>query len=94
MEFLFIWLLFGLAAMVIANAKERSGCGWFLLGLLLGPFGLIVAFLPSLKVDPNVPDHKTHGRYPHCAEFVLKQATICKHCGGEKVGDNWNPYFS
>ncbi len=34
---------------MIANGKGRSGLAWFLVGLLLGPFGLLVAFLPPLN---------------------------------------------
>ena len=48
MEIVIIWLLFGIVAMVIANAKERSGCGWFLLGCMFGPFSLVVLALPAL----------------------------------------------
>lgn len=44
-----IWLFFGLVAMSIAGSKNRSGCLWFLLGLLLGPFSLVVALLPSCR---------------------------------------------
>jgi integrase len=38
MEFLIIWLLFGLVAGLIARARGRSGFAWFLLGVLIGPF--------------------------------------------------------
>lgn len=44
-----IWLFFGLVSMSIAGSKNRSGCLWFLLGLLLGPFSLVVALLPSCR---------------------------------------------
>jgi hypothetical protein len=46
-----IWILFGGAAAAIANGKQRSGWGWFFLGVLFGPFALIViVFLPALRV--------------------------------------------
>jgi hypothetical protein len=90
MEFLIIWLLFGLVAMIIASSKERDGCGWFLLGCLFGPFSLVVAALPPLKKDPNAPDPATHGKCPECAEVVLKEARVCKHCGAN-VNGGWRP---
>ena len=34
-----IWLLFGILGAWIATTKGRSGCGWFLLCSILGPFG-------------------------------------------------------
>lgn len=77
----FLWFLFGAVALVIANSKERSGCGWFLVGCLLGPFGLVVAALPSLKRDPNAPTARTHVKCPDCAELIRIEARVCKHCG-------------
>lgn len=86
MEYLIIWLLFGFAAMIVASGKERDGCGWFLLGCLFGPFALVVAALPSLKKDPGSPAAGTHAKCPHCAETVLREAKVCKHCGREIEG--------
>lgn len=39
-----VWLLFGIAALVVANSRGLKGPSWFLLGLLLGPLGLLLAF--------------------------------------------------
>jgi hypothetical protein len=90
MEFIIIWLLFGFVAMIIASGKERDGCGWFILGCLFGPFALVVAALPSLKKDPNAVDSATHGKCPQCAEPILKEAKVCKHCGAQ-IDGNWRP---
>jgi hypothetical protein len=87
MEYVILWLLSGLVAMIIARSKERDGGGWFALGCLFGPFALVVAVLPSLKTDPNSPSPETPGRCPHCAEPVLKEAKVCKHCSGQ-IHDN------
>jgi hypothetical protein len=81
MEYVIYWLLFGMVAAIIANSKGRSGCGWFLLGMLLGPFSLVVVALSSKKVGQEVPSPKTHLVCPDCAELVKKEARICKHCG-------------
>jgi hypothetical protein len=51
MEILFFALLFAVFSAVVASSKGRSGFGWFLIGLFFGPFGLIVALLPS-KATP------------------------------------------
>lgn len=88
MGFLIVWLLFGVATGVIAAGKGRSGLGWFLLGCILGIFGLvIVACLPSLKAQEVVvaaPAHQfgqSNKACPECAETVLAAANVCKHCG-------------
>jgi hypothetical protein len=94
MEYLIIWLLFGLVAMIVAKSKERSGLGWFLFGCFFGPFSLIVIALPSLRknpIDPYAPTPKTHVRCPACKELILIDATVCKHCAGP-VNGNYLPF--
>ena len=36
-----VWILFGVVTAVAASNRGRSGCNWFAIGFLLGPFGLI-----------------------------------------------------
>ena len=85
MEFIVIWFLCGVASMMIANNKGRSGCGWFLLGVLLGPFGILFALIASsvqpTPIDPEAPTSETHVRCPECRELVRRDARRCKHCG-------------
>ena len=51
MKFLIIWLLFGIVCAAIGSNKGRSRFGWFLMGGLLGLFGLILAFVVGKNVD-------------------------------------------
>ena len=48
MEILILWLLFAVFSGAIASSKNRSFVGWFLIGFLFGPFGLLVAAFPKL----------------------------------------------
>jgi hypothetical protein len=80
------WLMCGVACGVIASNKGRSGVGWFLLGCVLGIFGLIIVACLSKKAmskrheDQFIRDGKLR-RCPDCAETVQPAARVCKHCG-------------
>jgi hypothetical protein len=86
MIFLILWLICGVVTGMIASGKGRSGLGWFLIGCILGIFGLIlVAVLPSLKMQAvQIAPYGTSGptkRCLDCGETVLEVANVCKHCG-------------
>lgn len=85
-----LWFALSVAAGVLASGKGRSGFGYFLLSVVLSPLiGLIFAAVVSnLKVKtaaPAGPNADTHVKCPSCAEFVLPEAAVCKHCGGALV---------
>lgn len=67
------------------SKKHRSRDGIMVVNLLLGwtLLGWIWALVWSLgnvRDDPAGPSPKTHVRCPDCAELILKDAKVCKHC--------------
>lgn len=49
-----VWCLFGMGAAIVATNKRRSGCGWFIIGFLLGPIGFIFALFASDRRDQQL----------------------------------------
>ena len=90
------WLICGIAGAAIIIRYREEHIGW-LPGFLLGPLGLVIAWTmqDSLKhkelVEPtgSTPiGSNQQGRHkerncPFCAELILIEATICKHCRSE-----------
>lgn len=87
MEFFFgllLWIGLAIAAGAIASSKSRSFFGYFILTLLLPLIGLIIAIGVSNRTPQRVAaptPSRDEIRCGSCAEVVLKQAKVCKHCG-------------
>jgi predicted RNA-binding Zn-ribbon protein involved in translation (DUF1610 family) len=77
------WLVFGIVSAFVARKKGRSGCGWFFLGVLLGPFGLLLAFSVSSRKAPAVApaEARPMKKCPSCGEQLIPQeAARCVNC--------------
>lgn len=72
MEYVVIWLICGLVCAAIGHRKGE-GLAAFIVGLILGPFGILFAILS-----------KGHRKQcPTCMEMVHEDALVCPHCRRE-----------
>jgi hypothetical protein len=87
----FIFLLFcvlfcGVISAMVARGKGRSGCGWFVIGVLLGPLGLIASFVIGADKEGLERKQLRSGKLvkcPQCAELIKAEAKVCRHCGAK-----------
>ena len=78
--FIFLWFLFAIFVGVYASSYcERTGFGWFLLGLFISP---LLAFIILLAIGKNKDAFK---KCPQCAETIKSEAKICKFCHSEQT---------
>lgn len=83
MEFVVLWIICGGVAAFVASARGGNGGLGFVAGVLLGPLGIVLAFFMGSEAG-RVASQVSSGqakRCPMCAEAVLVDAVICKHCG-------------
>lgn len=94
MGFLIIWGAFGVIGAMIADKKGNNGGGGFLLGVLLGPIGLLIAFFSSDNEPKKEQRSGNTKKCPYCAEYVKPDARVCKHCGRDigQTGFNIDQY--
>lgn len=72
---LFLAAILGFVPAIIANRKGLSFGRWWLFGALF----FILALPLSIMASPEAGT--TLRKCPSCAEWVQREAKVCKHCG-------------
>lgn len=98
--FVVLWILVGgICSAGLAQSRNRSVGGWFVVGMLLGPIGiLLAACMPKLEVgapakaEPVLPltdADRPRRPCPHCAEAILVGARVCRFCNHD-LASGWD----
>lgn len=88
-DFLMYVLLWAVGGGVVAGfiwqSKGGSFGGGFLMGALLGIFGVIIAALakPSPRVNTAGPPGQALRECPYCKTAIRRDASVCPHCQRE-----------
>jgi len=83
MLYVFIWIICGFIAAAIYKNKGRSAGAAFIVGVLLGPIGIILVLLSSNDTAALERQQLATGqakKCPHCGEMIRPEATICRFC--------------
>lgn len=95
--FLALWVVFSGALGMLAKQRGRSFLVWMLVGIAISPLlGFVVLMMAkdlALAEALDTVTHDmdlTHVKCPHCAEYVLPEASVCPYCRGKLTP---NPEF-
>ncbi len=86
MEWTVLFVVWGICGIVAATICDSRGGNWaagFAVGFLLGPLGILLSLFMGSEahaIEAKVAAGRAK-KCPMCAEAVLPEAVICKHCG-------------
>lgn len=89
MVYFLLWFALSIAVGMFATQRGRGSGNWFLVSIIVSPLiGFVfLLVLQNLKKINVTSDDVDRVKCPSCAELVLPEASVCKHCGGVLVPD-------
>ena len=85
-----VWLFFGIFSSLLASNKNRNVIGWFFIGFLFGPFGLLFAFFMK---DGNEIENTSNIQFEKVNDVIMSNDTYyyqIKPKDGVLTEDEWH----
>ena len=82
---LFVWIALAIVVGFMAKNRGRHGLGWAVLACLISPpvAGVFLMSIANRSPLASEPLLSSHIDCLHCGKRILREARICRHCGGD-----------
>ncbi|MEN4917883.1 hypothetical protein ABE485_04375 [Achromobacter spanius] len=86
--FIFLWIALAIAVGAVAARRGRKRFGWTILACLISPVvaGIFLMTIADRSPHARQPVPATHIDCPLCGGRILREARVCRHCGGDVTG--------
>ncbi|EHK67612.1 hypothetical protein [Achromobacter arsenitoxydans] len=82
---IFLWVALAIVVGAMAARRGRKRFGWTILACLISPViaGLFLMSIADRSPHARQPVLATHVDCPLCGKRILREARVCRHCGGD-----------
>ncbi len=82
---IFLWIVLAIVVGFMAKGRGRNGFGWTMLACLISApvAGIFLTTITKRSPPGGQPLPASHIDCPLCGGRILREARVCRHCGGD-----------